>query len=331
MRRRRTYARRRTTPDWGNAVKNLNKIDAGWDAYGNDGQKIGSIYERREEFLVVQKGVFFPKDLYVPTDAIERADAGERRVYLNVAKDDIESMGWDEPTSTTRSTYDEQSGSATSYDESAGSVRVPVHEESLEARKTTRKAGEVQVGKRVTEREESIDVPVTREEVSLRRVKTDRAATGDERPFAEGGTIRVPITEEAVEVTKTPRVVEELEVTKRPVTETRRVTDTVRREEVDVDGAGVSNREPAGAMRSQRTGYGDERSGANGDYADDGDGFSKDDAAGVAGGGVGAVGGAAVGGAVGGPPGAVVGGVIGAAAGGVAGHEAEDARDDDQD
>ena len=312
-------------------MKNLNQIDAGWDAYGSDGQKSGSIYERQDDFLVVQKGVFFPKDLYVPTDAIERADAGEQRVYLNVVKDEVESMGWDEPTSTGGSSHDESRSDASSYDESAGSVRVPVHEETLGARKTTRNAGEVQVGKRVTEREESIDVPVTREEVSVRRVKTDRAATGDERPFAEGGTIRVPITEESVEVTKTPRVVEELEVTKRPVTETRRVSDTVRREEVDVDGADVSDREPAGAMRSQRTGYGDERYGADADSAGDRDRFSKDDAAGVAGGGMGAVGGAAVGGAVGGPPGAIVGGVIGAAAGGAAGHEAEDARDDDQD
>jgi hypothetical protein len=78
-------------------VKDLNEIEAGWDAYGNDGQKIGSIYEARQEYVVVEKGLIFPKDIYVPTDAVERADANEQRVYLNVAKDDVESMGWDEP------------------------------------------------------------------------------------------------------------------------------------------------------------------------------------------------------------------------------------------
>src|SRR2546423_14314936 len=76
---------------------NVNQVQRGWDAYGSDGQKIGSILERRDTYLVVEKGMFFPKDIYVPADAIERADPNEQRVYLNVAKDDVEGMGWTEP------------------------------------------------------------------------------------------------------------------------------------------------------------------------------------------------------------------------------------------
>jgi hypothetical protein len=79
-------------------VNNLNEIEAGWDAYGNDGEKIGSIYDRAENYLVLEKGVFSPKEIYVPADAIERADPDGQRVYLSVAKDDIGSMGWDQPT-----------------------------------------------------------------------------------------------------------------------------------------------------------------------------------------------------------------------------------------
>jgi hypothetical protein len=88
-------------------MKSLNQVEAGWDAYGSDGQKIGSIYDARQEYLVVEKGLIFPKDIYVPANAVERADAGEQRVYLNVAKDDIESMGWDEPASAGRDTSGE--------------------------------------------------------------------------------------------------------------------------------------------------------------------------------------------------------------------------------
>jgi uncharacterized protein (TIGR02271 family) len=208
---------------------------------------------------------------------------------------------------------------------SSDSLRVPVHEESLQATKRTQSAGEVAVNKRVTEREETLEVPVTREQVDVRRVAVDRPATQDERAFAEGGTLRVPIMEEQVEVTKQPRVVEEIEVSKRPVTETRRVSDTVRREEVDVQGGGSvrgggtreRDAQPAGSMATSGTGYGTDR--------------DDDEAAEVAGGGMGAVGGAAIGAAVGGPVGAAAGGVIGAAAGAVTGKGAEDATDDEDD
>jgi uncharacterized protein (TIGR02271 family) len=51
----------------------------------------------------------------------------------------------------------------------------------------------------------------------------------------DGETIRVPLRAEDVDVRKDTRVVEEVVISKRPVTETKRVSDTVRREEVDVD------------------------------------------------------------------------------------------------
>ena len=51
----------------------------------------------------------------------------------------------------------------------------------------------------------------------------------------DGETIRVPVHAEDVDVRKEARVVEEVEISKRPVTENRRVSETVRREEIDVD------------------------------------------------------------------------------------------------
>jgi uncharacterized protein (TIGR02271 family) len=65
-------------------------------------------------------------------------------------------------------------------------------------------------------------------------VKTDRPARGDERAFQDGDTLRVPVTAEEVEVRKEPRVVEEIEIDKRRVTEDQKVSEGVRREEVDI-------------------------------------------------------------------------------------------------
>ena len=54
--------------------------------------------------------------------------------------------------------------------------------------------------------------------------------------------VRVPVMEEQVEIRKVARPVEEIEVTKTPVQETRQVQDTVRREEFEVEDTTPSKR-----------------------------------------------------------------------------------------
>ena len=110
---------------------------------------------------------------------------------------------------------------------------VRLREEELHARKQTVEAGEVEIRKEVVSEQKTIEVPVTREEVLIeRRPVRGRPAAG---PVGEGEAIRVPIREEQVTVEKRPVVTEEIEVGKRTVQETRRATDTVRREEAVVD------------------------------------------------------------------------------------------------
>jgi uncharacterized protein (TIGR02271 family) len=68
-----------------------------------------------------------------------------------------------------------------------------------------------------------------------------RPVTGgqiDSTPIGEGETIRVPLTEEKVNVTKNTVVTGEVAAGKREVQETQQVTDTVRREEARVEQQG---------------------------------------------------------------------------------------------
>jgi uncharacterized protein (TIGR02271 family) len=215
----------------------IQQIQPGWDVIGSDGQKVGEVNEVGQTYVLVTKGLIFLKDLYIPFDAINNVDASRQCAYLDVAKDDVESMGWDDIPAAGESRTTGYAGGPEGY-ETSDTVRVPVHEEELQAEKRSTRAGEVQIGKRVTEEEKDLEVPRTREEVNVRRVSVDRDATGDEQAFTDGDTVRVPVTEEEVEVTKRPRVVEEIEVSKRPTTETQRVSDTVRREHVDVQEQG---------------------------------------------------------------------------------------------
>lgn len=258
----------------------LETIQAGWGAYDQAGDRIGDIEEVGPDYVLVTKGLIFVKDIYIPTNAITEVDADGGAVHVDVMKDSIGDRGWDQPpegsfgagdsdayateavndgaavdtTSAYRSDDVAATGSTRMADVEAGdseSYRVPVHQEELVAERQRQQAGEVDVSKHVVEETRGLDVPVTRDEVEVTRRTVDRPASGDESAFTDGDTIRVPVTAETVNVDTQTRVVEEIEISKRPVTETRHVEGTVRREEIDVETTGdmLVDQGPSGYSR----------------------------------------------------------------------------------
>jgi uncharacterized protein (TIGR02271 family) len=287
----------------------MSQIQPGWQVIDRLGEKIGDVQEVQSDYVLVSKGLIFVKDLYIPLDAIEKVNAADQTVVLNVHKSAIDETAWSQAPAA--GSHAGAFAEGTAEDDAVLTVK----EERIRADKARKKTGEVAVGKRVVEQQADMEVPVTREEVEVTRRRVDRPAKANETFTEDEATIRVPVTAEEVNVTKEPRVVEEVVVSKRPVTETKRVSDTVRREEVILDEAGDARLNSDDATL-RRDAYARDNTAVRGD---------DDDLAGQAGGGAaGAIGGAAVGAAVGGPPGAVVGGVIGAAGGAAAGDAVED-------
>lgn len=219
-----------------------NAIQQGWDVYGSDDQKIGSVDQVASNYVVIQKGWFFTSDVYIPTQAIESVDAVEGRVYLNIAKGDVDAQGWTNPPEDGQYESDQSQewegwaarGDRQTTDRESGTMAL--HAEELQAQKTTEEVGSVNLRKDVVEEQKTIDVPVTREEVHVRRTPVDRPA--DTETAFQSDQIDVPVRADRVQVTKTPHVVEEVEVSKTPVEETKTVSDTVRRERVDVGTTG---------------------------------------------------------------------------------------------
>jgi uncharacterized protein (TIGR02271 family) len=115
---------------------------------------------------------------------------------------------------------------------------IEVHEEELAARTREVERGEVRIDKNVVQEQQTLEVPVTEEEVEVTRRRVDRPVTADDHAFEEG-TIEVPLRGEEVEIEKRARVVEEIDVDKAARTHTERVSDTVRREEVTIEGDNV--------------------------------------------------------------------------------------------
>ena len=116
-----------------------------------------------------------------------------------------------------------------------------LHEERLGVDKERVQTGEVNVGKHVVEDQQTIEVPVEREEVYVERrpvneeVSSTDGGLTDKGVYDDGETIHIPISEERLEVSKKEVVSEEIVVGKRKVQDTEVVNETVRREEADID------------------------------------------------------------------------------------------------
>ncbi|CAA9535342.1 MAG: hypothetical protein AVDCRST_MAG59-177 [uncultured Thermomicrobiales bacterium] len=113
-------------------------------------------------------------------------------------------------------------------------IAVPVREEELSATTTARELGEVRIEKDVVAEERTLSVPVTEERVRVERRVVDRPAGAADAGAFQDETIEVPVYGEDVQLQKSVRVAEEVEIGKEAVQREQQVTGTVRREEVRV-------------------------------------------------------------------------------------------------
>jgi uncharacterized protein (TIGR02271 family) len=209
------------------------RFQEGDEVLGADADRVGTITAVHPSFIMVDSGFLAAARHSIPTSAVANYEAST--VYLTVTKDEVRDQGWDvEPTGDLETTTPPGSDTTTSGDVAVtDTIWVPVHEEELSATKTPREIGQVRVEKQVVAEEKVLEVPVTEERVRVERRTVDRPVGADAAPF-EGGTIEVPVRGEDVQLQKTVRVSEEVEIGKDAVQRTERVAGTVRREEVRV-------------------------------------------------------------------------------------------------
>jgi uncharacterized protein (TIGR02271 family) len=112
---------------------------------------------------------------------------------------------------------------------------VPVMVEELEIKKHQVETGRVRISKVVHEREEVVDEPLRREEVSIARVPINRFVDEAIPVRYEGATMIVSLLEEVLVVEKRLMLKEELRITRRQVEAHKPVRVTLRREEATVE------------------------------------------------------------------------------------------------
>lgn len=110
-----------------------------------------------------------------------------------------------------------------------------MREERLDVSKENVQTGEAVVKKVVTEETQTVEVPVTKEELVIERTPVNDELADDPNFRPEESEIRIPLSEERVHVTKEPVVTEEVHISKREVQDTESVSDTVHKEHLNVE------------------------------------------------------------------------------------------------
>jgi uncharacterized protein (TIGR02271 family) len=185
------------------------KLRKGLRIFGADNREYGTVDRYDEQYAYVG-------ERKIPVTAFERMD--NDRLYLGAQG----SRYFDAKTETLGE---------------AGQIRVPVVEERLNVEKRQGEMGSVDIRKDVTTEQVHIPVELRHEEVTVDRVdvKDRPVAAGDRDAAFEEGTIRVPVRGEEAVVEKEAFVTGEVVIDREVKTERQTVSDTVRKQRVDVD------------------------------------------------------------------------------------------------
>ncbi len=196
----------------------LGTIREGMNVLGSDGEKLGEVDAIEGNFVVVKKGFFFPKDYYIPTDAVASTDADN--IHLTVSKDAALNEQWETPPTGAEVTdYSANEAFATSpaggdrqvwstqtaaADRVSGFMRTETATMSSEHQDHDQPFDHDVEGHLHDEhRDNTLDVPLAEEELTARTRPVERGAVRvDKDVVEEQQTLEVPVTEERVTVNR---------------------------------------------------------------------------------------------------------------------------------
>ena len=243
----------------------------GSDVYGTDGEKIGragQVYlddeSGRPEWVTVHTGLFGTRETFIP---LTDADVREDGVAVPFAKDTVKEAPNVDPDDGHLSRADEaalyrhyglgysETASRDAADDEEGVVghdtsgpttddAMTRSEEQLRVGTTSEEAGRARLRKYVVTEQQSVQVPVTREEV---RVEREPITDGNVDQALDGPAIseeehEVVLHEERPVVETEAVPVERVRLSTEEVTDQETVSGEVRKEQIDVDGVDESRR-----------------------------------------------------------------------------------------
>jgi uncharacterized protein (TIGR02271 family) len=208
----------------------FDKLKRGMHVYGTDDRSVGTI-DRWDNDNVYVGGKSYPRSSFdrFDNDRLYFSQEGYRQYQGSAQTGRTGAMG--------------DMGRAGAMGEE--DIRVPVMEERISVDKRQAERGSVDIKKDVVTEQVNVPVELRREEVSVNRVDVPdrRVGAGEIGDAFEEGTIRVPIRGEEAVARKETFVTGEVVIDRDVVTERETISDTIRKERVDVDENYERNRE----------------------------------------------------------------------------------------
>ena len=206
--------------DWNDVIKK--------EARGGGNEDLGEVQEVDQDYVLVQRGILNKEKFYIPRDLAESYDGNVLR--FRISEDDAKNKFLTDspPQSSTDETPVPRRDDESMIKRAEDDERVPITEERLDVQKRTSVQEATIIKEPVTETK-TFEVPITHEEISIeRRPVSGNNTTTTEKPVESKTEIKIPLKKEEVEVIKQPYVKEEVvAVRKKPVTETRTVSEQV--------------------------------------------------------------------------------------------------------
>jgi uncharacterized protein (TIGR02271 family) len=203
--------------DWNDVIKK--------EVRGTNDEDFGEVQDIQGNYVLVQKGIINKEKFYIPKDQAESYDGDVLR--FRISQEDLNQFQHEPP-----SIWDSDSTQeTTTYERDTNEERIPLSEERLDVSKESQEDQATITKKPVTETK-TVEVPLTREEVSIeRRPASDQ--TEAQSPIQSEEKITIPLKREEAQVSKKPYVKEEAVIKKKAFRDTKEITEDVTSEELD--------------------------------------------------------------------------------------------------
>ena len=212
--------------DWNDVIKK--------EARGLNDEDFGEVQEVSNGYVFVQKGIINKEKFFIPQDKVDSYNGDVLRFGISYSEALSTYQGESYPSSPSSQAESDQVSNTSESEETT----IPLTEEKLGVAKRVEESQTTITKEPVTETK-TVEVPVTHEEVSIERRQPTGDTSTSQEPVTSKEDIEIPLKSEEVEVTKTPYVKEEVVIKKKPVTETRDVTEEVTSEKVNVSDSNV--------------------------------------------------------------------------------------------
>ena len=223
------------------------------EAVGINNEDLGKVQEVGSVSILTKKGFLNTEFFDIPKDLIERYDGD--KVYFKINEEQARSFSKRNSSITTENDEDysitqskitgevennEIPPPPSSIDSKNSDIIIPLMSEELVVTKKE-VIDEVTITKEPTKETKTEQVQLMHEEINIERRPvnnlTDSANTStikeDMPPIESKTEIKIPLKREEIKVTKKPYVKEEIVIKRKPVSETRRISEEIITEQID--------------------------------------------------------------------------------------------------